>query len=179
MQTFRDEENRLWKLKATVNATKRIREQTEVNLLTLLDDKSIVAAALSDSCMFVAMLYAWCEPQAEELGVDPEAFGELIYGETFDAAFVAFQTELPNFFPPQRRTTVEKLIRRYQAAEEMSMVRTSKLIESPQVDRMLTQMMDKREQAAMDEMIRIGGGDSSTSSPDNSESTPVILPFEN
>lgn len=162
MQTFKDEQGRTWNLKATVNAIQRIKDQAEVDLLRLLDDKEIVGEAISNPVTFVAMLWSWCEPQANTHGVSPEQFGELIYGETFDAALTAFQLELPNFFPQHRRIMVEQMIRRTLQAEEMAGQRMTTLLQSDKVEQAMTKAMDRAEEQAIKTLDRIAGGDSST-----------------
>lgn len=163
MQTFKDEQGRIWQLKATSNALKRIQEQTQINLLTLLEDKSIVAKALSDYGQFVGMLWAWCEPQADKFGVTPEQFAEDIYGDAYDASLHAFQKELPLYFPPQRRIVVEEMIRQIHQAEEAATNRVTKLLGSQQMQELMTRNLDRAEATAIAEVTRIIGGDSSTS----------------
>ncbi len=162
MQTFKDEQGRTWKLKATVNAIQRIKDQADVDLLRLLDDKTIIGEAISNPVTFVAMLWAWCEPEAMTHGVSPEQFGELIYGDTFDAALTAFQLELPSFFPQHRRIMVEQMIRRTMQAEEMAGQRLTTLLQSDKVDQALTRAMDRAEDQAIQTLDRIAGGDLST-----------------
>ncbi len=158
MQTFVDQNGRMWSLKATVNALKRIRDQVGVDLTRLLDDKSIVEQAISNPETFVGIIYAWCEPQAQAAEIEPEEFGELMYGETCDLAHEAFKAELPLFFPTVRRTVVEALIRRVKEAETKSMNRALTLIGSQQVTATIDKALDQAERRATAEMDRIAGG---------------------
>src|SRR5690606_34815898 len=112
MSQFTDTANRRWSLSLNVNAIKRVRDLTGVNLLRVLDEPELLSQISADPIQFVDAVCAIVIPQAEELGVTGEQFGEAFDGEVIEAATSAFLEAVVDFFPGARRGTLRKVLDR-------------------------------------------------------------------
>lgn len=178
MTTFIDDAQRIWTLRADVNALERIRDSCGVDLTQLLDDQDVVAEITNSPKQFVTMLYAWLEPWIVERQVSPEDFGEKLY-DCFDEAFDAALEEIPRFFPRHRRELVHRLFQKFLAAEAKGTAKAIEVLESQRVDALIDRALSQAEEnglamveARMNSPIPTDGGGESTSSPESSESTP-------
>lgn len=70
---FRDAENELWELAVDVPAAKRVKRLTPVDLLTT--DTRDLFERLADPITLVDVVYAICQPQADERGLSDDEFG--------------------------------------------------------------------------------------------------------
>jgi hypothetical protein len=184
MKQFTDDAGDVWTLKADVNALERIRDLADIDLLQLLSDQDQIAKLTGTTKDFVAALWAWCQPQIETRELSPEEFGGRLY-ESFDAAFEAVLEELPNFFPPHRRTLASQLIQKFLEAERLGDQRAQSILSSGKMDDLISQAIDKAEADAIRYAESLTGnppptspttsptgGSTSTSSPESSGKTP-------
>lgn len=121
MGTFRDTENREWRLRLTAGLATRIREATGANVLL-----SATREGLSkwdgyemplDPERFVAALWVLVERQAKDRGVTRDAFEDAFDEATYRQAHVAFYEMILSFSPmPAFLKTVfgtgEEMVRR-------------------------------------------------------------------
>ena len=99
MPAFKDLQNREWRVDLTVAGLKRVAEQTDFDLLNLLDDQLKGLAELYDKPIkLVQVVYAICEPQIEAADMTPEEFGELFAGPVLQAAADAVVEATAAFF---------------------------------------------------------------------------------
>ena len=101
MASFRDTSERSWDFSITVSSIKRVRSLVGVDLMDMVDGK-LVEEFLTDPVLLVDALYALCKPQADDLGVSDEEFGEAMSGDVIDHATKALILELIRFFPNTR-----------------------------------------------------------------------------
>ena len=82
-----------------------------MDILTCLEKKnSLIDQMALDPILLVDVLYAVCQPQAEENRVDDIEFGESIGGDIIDHATGAFLEALVDFFPAARRHLLKRAI---------------------------------------------------------------------
>ncbi|TWU17988.1 hypothetical protein [Allorhodopirellula heiligendammensis] len=112
MPHFTDTKNRRWDLTLNVNAVKRVRDLAGVNLMRVLDEPQLLAELSADPILFVDGIFAVVMPQAKDLGVTDEQFGESFDGSTIEDATSAFLEAIVDFFPGARRKTLEKVLGR-------------------------------------------------------------------
>lgn len=161
MKTFKDSAGREWSISVNVAAVKRVRTLAGVDLLGLLDPSSGTAEKLSDPVTLGDVLYAAVQPQAERLGVTDEQFGESLAGDAIHDATQALIDEIVDFSPnPRGRAAMQKV----RDAARVVTDRALTMIEAAVEGKTTEQLADA---------MCAGGGNSSTSVPGSSESTPT------
>lgn len=103
MTSFTDTSNRRWNLSLSIGTAKKVRDQTGVNLLAIVDQPQILIGLAEDPVKFVDVLFVLVSDQADALSVSDIAFGESIDGEVLEAATLAFLESLTKFFTGPRR----------------------------------------------------------------------------
>jgi len=169
-----DSEGRRWSTAITVGTLKRVTNLVDVNLLDVFD--GILIGRLADDPVLLAnTLYAVCKPQADERGVDDTAFGELLVGDTIEAAATALVHGLAGFFPSGRRAALTSLWTKLQRAQTATITMATGKLDSPLMDQAIQAEIRKME-AEIDRQIEqalASSGSTSGSSPESSASTPV------
>lgn len=110
MSTFKDAKGKDWVIEINVNAVKRIKNMTGVDVTKIDNGKDSVFAILSEDMFLLAdVLYAACKKQADERQMSPDDFGESLSGDVIESATEAFMDALIAFFPnPRRRDLLKK-----------------------------------------------------------------------
>lgn len=126
MIEFRDDEGRPWRLALTISAAMRVRDLVTVNVDVLDEDgkptgnKKAAPFDIADVAaigqtfqvlrsQFVTVgetLYAILVSQVEEKGLTKEQFLDGLRGDSLDAARVALESEIADFFPQRLRKMV-------------------------------------------------------------------------
>lgn len=116
MPSFKDTEGRIWTLRITVAAIRRIKDIAGIDL----GDFSIFAeesplASLSDDCLKMARaVYAAVLPEAEKRNVSEDAFLDALSGDCIEQMSNAFLEGLADFSPGLQG----KILRRVLKASE-------------------------------------------------------------
>lgn len=105
MRKFTDGKQHTWTVEVTVNALKRARDLVDVDLLS---DAGLQRLS-EDLLTAVDVLYAVIKPQADQLGVSDEDFGERLAGQ-IEPALDALYGGLEDFFRSAGRTGLATLI---------------------------------------------------------------------
>ncbi len=146
-----DREGRRWSVTITVGTLKRVKELVEVNLLDVFD--GVLLNRLADDPVLLAnTLYAVCKPQADERGIDDLAFGELLVGDTIEAAAQALVLGLSLFFPQQRRAALTSLWAKMNRARSAMLDMATAKLDSPQLEQAI-QAEIERTAAEMDRRL--------------------------
>jgi hypothetical protein len=156
-----------WAIEINVTSIKRVRELVHVDLAQpeepAAGSKEPLITRLSiDPILICDVLYALCRPAAEKLSITDEAFGQSMGGESLQAGQVALFEELADFFQKLGRTEKASMIRSQQRATTLAVATGTKKVEG----------LD------LEAMVASAFGDTSTSSPGSSESTPDPTPSE-
>ena len=114
MKTFKDNQDREWTIAVTVASIKRVRQLTpaKVDLLKVVENELDLLAKLADDpILLVDTVYVLCKPEADQRGVTDEQFGEAMYGDALERAYVALLEDLCDFFRDARtRATMKKVV---------------------------------------------------------------------
>jgi len=162
MRSFTDNTGRAWSLSLTIAAVKRVKGLLGVDLLDLSSGTPPLISRLgTDVVLLCDVVYAILQPQADAAGVTDEQFGAALGGEAVEAAVGAFFAELADFFRQIRRTDQSAAIAKQARFVDLAVRR----IET-RIDRL---DLEAEVEAAMAETP----GESSTSSPGPSASTPA------
>jgi len=163
MRTFKDNAGRTWTLALDVWTVKQVRDLLAMDLLDLGESPgkpSLLVRLISDPVLLVDVIYAVCRDQAAGAGISDEQFGRAMAGDAIDAATRAFLEELADFTPsPRDRARARKVI-----ATTWAMI--------DKVQDLLDARTEKELPAAVEALTKTLGN-SSTSSPDSSESSPA------
>jgi len=157
MRTFQDSAGRTWTIAVSVDAVKRVRDLLKEDLL---DIERTFPRLLVDPILLCDVVYCVCKPQADAEKVTDVDFARAMAGDAIARAKVALVEELVDFFPePGQRETLRLAIEKYgqltEQVKEMVKARLSR------------QTLPKEIEAALTTV-----GDSFTSWPDSSASTP-------
>lgn len=106
--SFNDLAGRVWLLVLNYGLAKRIAAELGVDFVNAHTGECF--AKLADEALFVSVLFALCEAQAEKAGVTPEQFAEALAGEQFEAAGEALTECVQLFIRPALRPAFEQLI---------------------------------------------------------------------
>ena len=178
--SWTDSDNRSWSCAITVATVKRVQQLAEVNLLEAFD--GLLMKLADDPVSLANVLYAVCKPQADEWGVTDEQFGELLGGETIEAATNALVQGIIDFFPNQRRQVLKQIWAKTQKARQAVTDLAVEKVESPQLDELqmlalqaagmeFDRQIEKLRQEAQSKLT--DPGDSSGSLQVSSASTPA------
>ncbi|MEX0654868.1 MAG: hypothetical protein WD151_12160 [Phycisphaeraceae bacterium] len=158
MNSFTDSQGRTWTLTVTVDAIKRVRRLTEIDLLEAVSGRLLERLA-GDPVVLCDVLYALCRPEAESKQVTDEDFGRAMAGDAIEQATAALLEALADFFPSRKRQLLK------QAGAKLSE------LEAKVLDHAEAQLSSGAIDAELDRMLK-ASGDSPGSAPGSSDSTP-------
>lgn len=129
MKTFKDTNGKDWVVSVTVNTVKRVKAATNFDLLSAVEDKAALMRLGTDPELMVDVLFAACETQAKERGVDGVAFAEAIGGgDGLESAANAMLEAMADFFPKHRREPLHlALAKLRQVQDKASQLATAKI----------------------------------------------------
>ena len=112
MPSFKDTEGRVWALRITVAAIRRIKDIAGIDLgdFSVFGEGGPFSDLGSDSCRLVEIVYAAVKPEADVLGVTMEKFMESFVGETVVKASEALLESLADFFPGSQGLLIRRAL---------------------------------------------------------------------
>ena len=102
MQIFKDFDGQEWTIDLNIATARAIRARmATVDSLKDVDflDHAAMLLSLNDVFFVADLLFVVCEKQANERGIDSEAFGRSLRGDVLFDAIAAFTAEYIDFFP--------------------------------------------------------------------------------
>jgi len=110
MRQFVDNAERSWTVEINVDAIRRVRGLTGVNLIEAIDGE-LATRLMRDPVLLCDVLYAVCKPAADKGGITDEDFGRSMRGDVIEHATKALLEELVDFSPnPRDRANLGKVI---------------------------------------------------------------------
>jgi hypothetical protein len=178
---FTDADGREWRLSLTINDIRRIRKEVDVDLA---DVGETTMERLGDPVMLVDVLHCLLHSECQSRGLDAVAFARSMRGDTLDQASTALLDAVIDFFPSRRRQFLLTLRDKSEALGKRMQERDQAILESDRLDRWVEaeiaaadRRLEQRLQA-LDPTFRLPpdyrSGDSSTSGPASSDSTPAF-----
>ncbi len=173
MKTFNDNAGRTWTVAVNVDAIKRVKGLTDINLLDVASGKSkdLLGQLSSDPILLCDVLYALCKPETDSRQVSDEDFGRAMGGDAIDHATTALLEELVGFFPQAKRRVLDKALRKLQTLEARVIDVAERKLDSPAIDRAMEEAMAAIDQE-LDALALPRRNNSSGNSPASSASTP-------
>lgn len=147
MKSFTDTAGRSWTIAINVDAIKRVRSLTQVDLLSVVEG-TLIDQLGRDPILLVDVIYAACKPQADQQSVTAEQFGQAMAGDAIDGATQALLTELVDFFPKARRAPLAAVLGKSQAATTLLMQRATAKVEAISVEELIDKVMNGSPQQA-------------------------------
>lgn len=133
MASFKDSSGRVWVVEITVGTIRRVRSLVDINLLEVVEGP-LIERLSSDPLLLCDVLYAVCQPQAEESGLSDEDFGEGLAGDVIDEATSALLESLVAFFPESRRRLLSKAANKYRQMEQKALALVEARLDSPRLE---------------------------------------------
>ena len=133
MKTFTDTAGRVWTVQLNVDAIRRVKTLTGVNLLSAVEGKLLQDLG-ADPVLLCDVLYAVIKPEADAKNVTDADFGKALAGDAIDQATAALLEELVAFFPLGKRRVAEVALRRLREMEAKAVEVVVKRLESPEID---------------------------------------------
>lgn len=161
MHAWKDTEGRTWSVTVSIDTIKRVKALLKIDLLEAATG-DLLARLADDPVLLADVVYAVCQPEAETRGIDDTAFGQALGGDAIDDAADALLGALVDFFPKRRRALLAKARQKLDGLQEMTIGLAMKQLDDP--------ALEARARAEFHEAI--ASGDSSTSSPASSDSSP-------
>lgn len=162
MTHFTDNQGRTWVLTVNVDAIKRVRNLTDVDLLTVVGGDLLERLA-EDPVLLCDVLYALCKPDADVKQVSDEDFGRAMSGDAIEQATTALLEAIADFFPSRKG----QLLR--QAGQKLDALQT-KVLDHAEA-RLSSGALEAQIEAALKAHDAPGG--LSSNAPASSVSTPA------
>ena len=163
MHTFTDNAGNTWTVTVNVDAIKRVKGLTGINLLDVLGGE-LMERLSSDPVLLCDVLYAVCKEQTDAKGVSDEAFGRSMAGDAIDGATSALLEELIEFFPLARRKQMKAAWEKLQRLQTVALDWAGKKLEGDELERKMLLALES------------GPGGSAGSLPASSASIPAASP---
>jgi hypothetical protein len=168
MRQFKDNSGRAWTVEINVATLKRVRGLTGVDLMQVIGG-TLIEKLIRDPVLLCDVVYAVCKPEADAATprVSDEEFGKAMAGDAIDAATSALLDELISFCPsPRDRANLGRVLqatnRVLDKARDLAEKRIATLTSEGELDKLVCRVLFE---GAMP-------GNSSTSAPEPSASTP-------
>lgn len=142
MHSFEDKEGTEWRINVDFNQVRVTRKTLGIDLLTLYGDgENGAGGALQklseDTFVLIDTLFVLCRQQAEDAGIDGEAFAGLLDGDSIENATDALMEELCDFFPSTRADSLRVLLEKSRAAGELQMGQAQKKLDELTPEKLL------------------------------------------
>lgn len=136
MKTFTDNAARTWTVQVNVDAIKRVRDLTRVNLLDVVDGK-LLEQLTSDPILLCDVIYSLAKPEADARSVSDVDFGRAMGGDAIDAATTALLEELVDFFPSARRAVLAKAMTKLKKLQATALAAVEARLDSTELDALM------------------------------------------
>ncbi|MEL7266716.1 MAG: hypothetical protein AAFP69_18175 [Planctomycetota bacterium] len=142
MPQFTDTKARRWDIQMNITVARRIKDDTEINVLEWIDNPESFAECCNDVFIMSAILYSAVSPDANAKDIEPEDFGSAIDGETYDAATVALIQAIINFSPAAKRSILTRALAAVVRQRDLATTRVNEAINNGEIDRIIQQSID-------------------------------------
>ena len=173
MKIIRDTTGREWTIEINFSAIRRVKAATGVDLTKLVEPKDTTFKELtSDLFRLFDVVCAVLQPQFDDRNMTADQFGESLDEATAEQAAMAVLEGTIDFFREEKRTLLKRAYSKVTKAadrlRETGFDHAMKAVETDEFDQVIEAAMKD----ALDENESTSGN-SSTPSPELSESTPV------
>ena len=161
MARFTDNKGHAWTIAITVATLKRVKVLLDVDLYEVVEG-TLIEQLMRDPVFLCDVVYAVCKPEADQLGIDDEAFGAAMSGDAIDGATKALLESLVDFSPsPKIRANLKRVFAMMSDASD----RVNDLIAAKLSGDELEQAIDKLLAEAKRSFGNVSGSLDSTPAP--------------
>jgi hypothetical protein len=158
MKSFKDNQGQLWHLNLSLGKTRQLRDKLGLDLLNP-EHYGRLVGSLTEQMAFCFLLV---EPQAQELGIDVDAFEERLYGDGIaNSAGIALLEECEVFFQKLGQKTQAALAKKSTELVKASIANMDQMLASGQLD----SLMAKAEEDVRKKLQASGGSGLPSSQP--------------
>jgi len=144
MPQFTDSQGDGWSLAITIGTAKRAKEHLAVDLLQPLEGSPPLLTRLSTDLIFLCdLLFAICQPQAEQRQLTDVQFAERLAGEALQGAHEALMEGLVDFFRQLRRPDVVAAIDKQREVIRRAVELAEQTVQSNEFDRLIDRELQK------------------------------------
>ena len=143
MTTFTDTEGRSWTVQVTVDAIRRVRDLTGVNLAVEATGGDLFERLAADPVLLCDILYGLVKPEADKASVSDEDFGRAMAGDAIDCATEALLEELVAFFPQSQRQVLKKALAKLEKFEVRAVEFAMRRLDDPALDAKFEAALEK------------------------------------
>lgn len=174
MASFKDSQDRSWKINLDGPKIMAIREECDSEFLkddfTDQSKPSTFARLQADPVLLCRVIFLLCEKQINERNVDEEDFYSSVIGESLDAATDALLEAVVNFSPRRTREMLEAFV----AQDKIQQEATKRILEKVNSPALMNEALAKIEakvDAGLEQILT--SLSSATDTQESSESTPT------
>jgi len=143
MKTFQDNQNRTWAITLNVDALKRIKDLTGVDLMQIVSDGGkLIERLVSDPVLLCDVIYAACREEAETKQISDRDFGRAMAGDAIEKATEALLGELADFFPQRRRAVLTKVLEKLARYQGKALELAEARLDDPAMDERITRAIE-------------------------------------
>ncbi|MEM9827742.1 MAG: hypothetical protein AAF958_14220 [Planctomycetota bacterium] len=114
MKSFVDTSGRTWSVAIGVPAVRRLRDEMNFDVLSLLDDQSKLEIIAADPMIAIDLVTCIIKPQLDAAGVAVDDFLNALGGEQLESATSCLLQAIVDFFPGPRGELLRKALQRSQ-----------------------------------------------------------------
>jgi hypothetical protein len=159
MTHFTDNQGRTWVLTVNVDAIKRVRQLTDVDLLTVVGGDLLERLA-EDPVLLCDVLFALCKPEADAKQVSDEDFGRSMSGDAIETATTALLEAIADFFPSRKAALLRSASQKLEHFRGKVLDHAEAKLTSGELEAQIEAMLNAQD-------------DSLTSAPASSDATPA------
>ena len=128
---------------------------------------TLIEKLIRDPVLLCDVVYAICKPEADGRNIGDEEFGRAMAGDAIDAATMAVLDELVGFCPsPRDRANLGRVLQATRKVMDRARDLVEKKLDSGALDKLADRLLAEASPEAT-------AGNSSTSAPESSASTPA------
>lgn len=140
--TFTDRKSQEWVIALDVGLCRDVKKVHGVDLANWIDGKA-AARLYQDDALLVAVTWMLVAEQAEQRGVDEEAFARSLNGDVLAKALEAIEQAIMGFTRPDRRELVRQAIETMRAATAEAIDKQRAKLASPETLRAISSAVDR------------------------------------
>lgn len=183
MAQVQDKSGNNWNVSVCTSTIIRIKENTDIDLFKVLEDRSVMGRLFGDMLSQAKVLFWCCEQQVKATGKTIEEFLDLWDGDTLQNGMDAIFDSLAAYFPKQKGQALREGVGATKVYVEKIFEKAQKLAQTVQNGAM-DKALDDAEKKLLEELQEdlpgpdepTPGGESSGDVPESSESTPATSP---
>lgn len=152
MAQWKDNSGQAWDLLLDAPKIKGVREEFDGLDLVAMDGKAW-ARLDADIVLLVDVIWFLHRDQCESRDISESDFGKLLGVDGLENATAALEEAVGNFIPTRRRSVFQSMLKNYRAKMDAAEKEGIQMMESPEMEKQVRQMVRDQIQKAMDDHL--------------------------